>query len=279
MKAISIKEPWASMIKDGKKTIETRKWVTKYRGKLLLCASKNPKSDIAGKAFAVAELVDVRHMLRDDEKKACCAIYEGAFSWVLDNVSKIRPFNVKGQLGLFNIDWEENLKMKEVVSKKDLNYLASIDVIEAVGAKRYEIIYEGDHVETVRVDSSEELKEYLLSQSRRYPSILALEIYDVKEDKTFSFKDISKFANSKIVAKESLYKEIIKKAREKGIRLDRESEVAGVLPIGEEGENSWIDLDYFPLKQIDWSYNLEDIGGVRLWIPSKARLLDIILGE
>jgi ASCH domain. len=43
MKAISLKEPWASLMLEGKKTIETRVWKTNYRGKLLLCASKNQK--------------------------------------------------------------------------------------------------------------------------------------------------------------------------------------------------------------------------------------------
>ena len=46
MKALSIKEPWATLILEGKKTIETRTWKTNYRGEILLCASKNPKSNI-----------------------------------------------------------------------------------------------------------------------------------------------------------------------------------------------------------------------------------------
>lgn len=124
MKAISIKEPWASMILGGKKTIETRKWSTKYRGSILLCASKNPKSHISGKAFAVAKVVDVRPMTRDDEKKACCEIYDGAYSWVLGEVKKIKPFDVKGQLGLFDIDYEGELTMKHFIAKKYLQYLA-----------------------------------------------------------------------------------------------------------------------------------------------------------
>jgi hypothetical protein len=34
MKALSVKQPWANMIASGKKTIETRKWPTDYRGVL-----------------------------------------------------------------------------------------------------------------------------------------------------------------------------------------------------------------------------------------------------
>lgn len=40
MKAISLWEPWASLIRTGAKTIETRSWRTNYRGELLICAAK-----------------------------------------------------------------------------------------------------------------------------------------------------------------------------------------------------------------------------------------------
>ena len=43
MKAVSVKQPWASLIAEGNKTIETRTWPTNYRGDLLICASKKPK--------------------------------------------------------------------------------------------------------------------------------------------------------------------------------------------------------------------------------------------
>lgn len=40
VKAISLKEPWATVMAAGLKTIETRSWSTKYRGPLLICAAK-----------------------------------------------------------------------------------------------------------------------------------------------------------------------------------------------------------------------------------------------
>jgi len=104
MKALSIREPWASMILEGKKSIETRTWKTKYRGKILLCASKNPKSKISGKAFAIAELTDCLLMVKDDERFACCEIYPNAVSWFLTNIKIIKSFDVKGQLGLFEVE-------------------------------------------------------------------------------------------------------------------------------------------------------------------------------
>lgn len=40
MKALSIWEPWASLIACGTKRIETRSWSTEYRGPLLICAAQ-----------------------------------------------------------------------------------------------------------------------------------------------------------------------------------------------------------------------------------------------
>lgn len=106
MKAISIKEPWATLIRDGKKTIETRTWKTEYRGKLLLCCSKYPKSEISGMAFAIVDLVDIRDMTKEDEYLARCERYPNAKSWILKNIKKIEPFPVTGQLRLFEVDYE-----------------------------------------------------------------------------------------------------------------------------------------------------------------------------
>ncbi len=86
------------MIKDGKKTIETRTWKTDYRGDILLCASKYPQSSISGKAFAIAKLVGVKPMVKDDVCKACCDMYPGAYSWVLNEVVVIEPFTLKGSI-------------------------------------------------------------------------------------------------------------------------------------------------------------------------------------
>ena len=105
MKALSIKGEWAVLIRDGSKTIETRVWKTEYRGKLLLCASKKPETELSGKAFAIVELVDCRKMIEDDETDAMCIIYPRANSWFFKNLKLIKPFPVKGQLGLFEVDY------------------------------------------------------------------------------------------------------------------------------------------------------------------------------
>src|SRR3989344_8758000 len=89
-KAISLKQPWANLVASGKKTIETRKWTTKYRGDLVICSSKNPKIHPAGYALCIAELYHIEPMKKSHEKKACIKVYPRANSWFLRN---IRPLN------------------------------------------------------------------------------------------------------------------------------------------------------------------------------------------
>lgn len=104
MKAISIKSPWANMIRNGDKTIEIRTWTTKYRGPLLLCCSKKPSSILSGKAFAICNLAGIRPMKKIDERQAKCPLYFGAFSWFLEDIKPIKPFEVIGRLGLFDVE-------------------------------------------------------------------------------------------------------------------------------------------------------------------------------
>ena len=110
MKALSIRQPWASMITSGKKTIETRLWKTDYRGNLLIVAGRQWAegflSDLSlpiGQGIAVVRLTDCSPMTEADEKAACCKVYDGAFAWVFEDVRLIQPFPVKGQLGLFEV--------------------------------------------------------------------------------------------------------------------------------------------------------------------------------
>lgn len=110
MKALCVQQPWASMIAAGLKTIETRTWRTSYRGELLIAASKNAQVEIEnlprGKALAIANLVECRPMLESDEIGACCPIYPRAVAWVFSRIIPIQPFDVRGQLGIFEVDYE-----------------------------------------------------------------------------------------------------------------------------------------------------------------------------
>lgn len=105
MKAISVKQPWANMIADGEKSIETRTWSTEYRGEILIVSARDPDIPPAGCAVAIATLTECRPMSVLDEPDACCRKSPGAYAWVLENVRRIKvPFPVKGQLRLFETD-------------------------------------------------------------------------------------------------------------------------------------------------------------------------------
>ena len=103
-KAISLKQPWANLIASGKKTIETRKWKTPYRGDVVICSSKSPDIAPAGCALCIVELYSVEPMKKEHEAKACIKVYLGAYGWFLRNMRLIvPPVPVKGELGVFNL--------------------------------------------------------------------------------------------------------------------------------------------------------------------------------
>jgi len=122
MKALTVLQPYAGWIASRNKTIETRTWQTKFRGDLLICSGqrihslfkddyKNHKGDwqnkwlnLFGKALCIVCIEDCKPMTFDDEKLAMCEHYPGAWSWYLSNIRQIKPFDIKGQLGLFDID-------------------------------------------------------------------------------------------------------------------------------------------------------------------------------
>lgn len=109
MKALSIKQPWATYIINGDKSIETRTWSTNYRGDILICSSAKPNNlgpeFPSGIIMGIAELYHISDMTKEDEDLALCDIYKNAKSWHLRN---IRPFKeyipIRGKLGLFDVD-------------------------------------------------------------------------------------------------------------------------------------------------------------------------------
>jgi len=106
MKAISLWQPWASMIASGKKTIETRKWATSYRGDLLICSTRKPVVGNLplGQALCIVEVCGCLPMISQNGKAACCDYYEGAYAWFLRNLRSIEPFPVKGSQGFFDVE-------------------------------------------------------------------------------------------------------------------------------------------------------------------------------
>ena len=128
MKVLTIKEPFATLIKNKVKYIETRSWKTNYRGELYIHSGlakltkevKNRKGlselyneDELKYGFIICKcnLVDCVYMTeefikQEKEKNPSNFIagrYEvGRYAWVLENIEPIEPIQAKGQLGIWN---------------------------------------------------------------------------------------------------------------------------------------------------------------------------------
>lgn len=120
--AISLKQPFAELIRRKTKTIETRKWSTKYTGPILIHASKTQvpvgaldeitmgfieeilnyeKPQFTLGAFvAVANIVDCVPFEEHHIWRACCGLYTG-FAFILEDIKAIEPIPYKGELGIF----------------------------------------------------------------------------------------------------------------------------------------------------------------------------------
>ena len=103
--ALSVKQPHADLIARGTKVFETRTWMTRYRGPLVICSSRLPKGcGVTGRALCVSFLRHCRPMTPADEAGACCQVYDQACVWELLPERRIvlkamEP--VRGRLGIF----------------------------------------------------------------------------------------------------------------------------------------------------------------------------------
>lgn len=125
MKAITITQPWATLIALGHKRIETRSWVTNYRGPIAIHAAKGfpvsarrfaeiersigrvPASLPCGAVVATARLVDVRPTwevvaIISGLERHLGNYSAGRFAFVLEEVVVFtEPVPVRGALGLW----------------------------------------------------------------------------------------------------------------------------------------------------------------------------------
>lgn len=124
MKALTIKQPWASLIVNGYKEYEFRSWKINYRGKILIHAGMKLEKDMAerfkeynldytlGAIIGEAELVDCILVDKDfDEelRKMNSLVYASnhveSYAWKLTNIKKYdEPIFIKGKLGLWNYE-------------------------------------------------------------------------------------------------------------------------------------------------------------------------------
>jgi hypothetical protein len=109
MKALTIRQPWASLIMDGSKDVENRSRPTKYRGILVIHAgladdpTEPADADLPrGAIIGTVRLVDC---VRDSESPWARA---DQWHWILADPRPCRPRPAKGQLGLWSLsprDW------------------------------------------------------------------------------------------------------------------------------------------------------------------------------
>lgn len=132
MKALSLLQPWASLVMMGVKTIETRCWQTPYRGELLIHASLGKKGSVlCGQppfskyipqfhqlpfgaiigSVTLQEIVPVEDLKFSAsqlarltmEEKAFGDYTKGRYAWLLaDPILFQQPLFVKGSLRLWN---------------------------------------------------------------------------------------------------------------------------------------------------------------------------------
>ena len=119
MKTLSLKQPYAELILQGRKTIELRKWNTHFRGEFLIHSSKIPDLSAmkkygfnelpCGFILGKAKLVDVKKYIDEEEHekdrdKHLASNFWGNFGFVLGDIERITPIVAKGNLNFWNFD-------------------------------------------------------------------------------------------------------------------------------------------------------------------------------
>ena len=129
MKALSLLQPWASLVATGAKRIETRSWSTKYRGPLAIHASRSNKNKLLrfmepflkalrgigilplGAIVATCDLVDCIKMTPEFIKLIKSPELDfgdyavGRCAWILENIKPLeKPIPASGALSLW--EWE-----------------------------------------------------------------------------------------------------------------------------------------------------------------------------
>lgn len=127
MKALTIKQPWATLIMQGDKRFEFRSWQTKYRGDLLIHAGKDidkeamkrlakylPEELPYGKILGKVKLVDCIKMspefkqllLKENSDIYTKSSFQENYGWQVTDIEVFEnPIDAKGHLSL----WEYNL--------------------------------------------------------------------------------------------------------------------------------------------------------------------------
>ncbi|MDP6303334.1 MAG: ASCH domain-containing protein [Candidatus Nitrosopelagicus sp.] len=144
MKCLSVCQPFAELIIQGKKTIELRKWNTKFRGEFLVHAAKNiliedckrmkiSSSITTGAIIGKVKLTDVKKYesdkeLKSDKKKhhSLSDITKNKYGFILESPKKLRvPIPYSGKLNFFEFHPDEmkNDDMKIDLFEEEYRYM------------------------------------------------------------------------------------------------------------------------------------------------------------
>lgn len=115
MKALTVRQPWASLIIHGPKRVENRNWPTRYRGPLLIHAGSNRTGrDRAANVLALP--LDYGVIIGAVVLSDCVPVdrcfsspfTEGPWCWLVgEPIAFSTPIPWRGSLGLFTVPDEQ----------------------------------------------------------------------------------------------------------------------------------------------------------------------------
>ena len=136
MKAISLLQPWASLVVMGIKTIETRSWNTKFRGEILIHSSLGKSGKIFSTEYpfkkfikdfdllpfgkiigsvTITDVIPIANLFMNDEninkltfeEKAFGDYSDGRFAWLLDDPRIFKkPLPARGMMSIWEYPGE-----------------------------------------------------------------------------------------------------------------------------------------------------------------------------
>lgn len=141
-------EPFATLIKEKRKFIETRSWKTNYRGELYIHASKakitnrniENKELMAlipnalfsyGQIICKCNLVDCIYMTKEyvedmktnhHQEYLCGEYQEGRYAWILEDIEPLKhPISAKGQLSIW--DFYNEFEIMDLMSNIEYGWV------------------------------------------------------------------------------------------------------------------------------------------------------------
>ena len=139
MKAISLWQPWATLIAVGVKRLETRSWDSRYQGELAIHAAKRWTADeqdlIQESPFrealqghrmprgAIVAVVRLTGCLRTTDCQPSypeCAFGNyaaGRFAWVLEHVRTIEPVPCRGRQSLWEVPEDVEARIRSQLER------------------------------------------------------------------------------------------------------------------------------------------------------------------